>query len=117
MTTMTNIYERLEAKVPTAPKLSMGQLGLTTKAVRLSEIANPAQLNMEKLFDRMGQEATNTWWSALPTELFKATSPPSTNELPTSFKGNTMCPTWDKLIFSPSPTTVQTTIDESTSTS
>ena len=70
MTAMNNIYERLEAKVPTAPKLSMGQLGLTTKAVRLSEIANPAQLNMEKLFDRMGQEATNTWWSALPTELF-----------------------------------------------
>ena len=70
MTTVTNIYERLEAKVLTAPKLSMGQLGLTTKAVRLSEIANPAQLNMEKLFDRMGQEATNTWWSALPTELF-----------------------------------------------
>ena len=70
MTTMTNIYERLKAKVLTAPKLSMGQLGLTTKAVRLSEIANPAQLNMEDFFDRMGQEATNTWWSALPTELF-----------------------------------------------
>ena len=70
MTTINNIYERLEAKVPTAPKLSMDQLGLTTKAVRLSEIANPAQLNMEKLFDRMGQEATNTWWSALRTELF-----------------------------------------------
>ena len=51
---MINIHERLEAKVLTAPKLSMNQLGLTTKAVRLSEIANPAQLNMEDFFDRMG---------------------------------------------------------------
>ena len=45
--TMTNIYERMEAQISTPPKLSMNQLGLTTKAAQLSEIANPAQLTME----------------------------------------------------------------------
>lgn len=50
MMTMINIYERMERQIPTPPKPSMSQLGLTTKAAQLSEIANPAQLIVEDFF-------------------------------------------------------------------
>ena len=108
---MINIYERMEAQISAPPKLSMNQLGLTTKAIQLSEIASPAQLTMEDFLTVLDRSPpTHRGWRCQQncSGMFRVTFP--SNGLPTCFKGNTMCPAGDKLIFSPSPTSAITTL-------
>ena len=101
MATLLNIHVHREPTVPVIPKMTMRTLGLLTRAVNLSQVVNPTNTGPDDYNNASFDTNRDVWWLALPTELFEAITP-ATGVLST-LKGNTMCPRWDKLILSSTP--------------
>ena len=103
MATLVNIHEHREPTIPTMPKLTTGSLGLFTRAINMSQTVNSTGLGPDEFNNMSFDNNMDTWWLALPTELYSAITPET--GLPTTLGGNTMCPRWDKLTMSPAPST------------
>ena len=89
--------------IPAMPKLTTGSLGLLTRAINMSRTVNSTDLGPDEFNNMSFDNNMDTWWLALPTALYSAITPET--ELPTTLRGNTMCPRWDELIMSPTPST------------
>jgi len=92
-----------EPTIPTMPKFTTGSLGLLTRAINMSRTVNSKGLGPDEFNNMSFDNNMDTWWLALPTALYSAITPET--ELPTTLRGNTMCPRWDELIMSPTPST------------
>ena len=103
MATLVNIHEHREPMIPAMPKLTTGSLGLLTRAINMSRTVNSTDLGPDEFNNMSFDNNMDTWWLALPTELYSAITPET--GLPTTLGGNTMCPRWDKLTMSPAPST------------
>ena len=103
MATLVNIHEHREPTIPAMPKFTTGSLGLLTRAINMFRTVNSAGLGPDEFNNMSFDNNMDTWWLALPTELYSAITPET--GLPTTLRGNTMCPCWDKLIMSPTPST------------
>ena len=66
--------------------------------------------NMEPdMYNNAAYDANkDIWWLALPTELFEAVTPPT--GIPSTLRGNSLSPRWDKLILSATPSMAMCTL-------
>lgn len=93
----------MEPTIPQPVKFQMSHLGLLARSIKMSTVNNPDNKGPDEYYEHRANNNQETWWIALPTELFGAICPTEAT-LPTTFKGNMFCPRWDKVIFSQSPT-------------
>lgn len=108
MATLLNIHVASAPTVPVIPKITMSTLGLLTRAVNRSQVANPTNMEPEDYNAAAHNNQADVWWLAMPTEMFEAMTPPT--GIPTTLKGNCMSPRWDKLILSATPTLAMFTL-------
>jgi hypothetical protein len=108
MATLLNIHVASAPTVSVIPKITMSNLGLLTRAVNMSQVANPTNMEPEDYNAAAFNNQEDIWWLAMPTEMFEAMTPPT--GIPTTLKGNCLSPRWDKLILSATPTLAMFTL-------
>lgn len=91
-------------------KASLGSIGLTTRAIKLSSTVNIDGLNAEAFNKKMEDINLEAWWICLPTEIHNSNSAvdPTTGQL-MGMQGNILRPTFDKAIWSTDPGAAVTT--------
>lgn len=100
MTTMVNISQNREPKIPKGSKCKLEQTGLYSKATLQGGLTSQAN-NIDSYNEATSDK--NMWHIASPTE-FLATICKEGKAVPTNIPGNLMMPNWDKVVFSPTPT-------------
>ena len=108
MAKLLNIHVAGVPTVPVIPKITMSNMGLLSRAVNRSQVANPTNMGPEDYNAAAFNNQDDVWWLAMPTEMFEAMTPPT--GIPTTLKGNRMSPRWDKLILSATPTLAMFTL-------
>ena len=108
MSALLNIHLEKEPTVPVIPKITMATLGLLTRAVNMSSVVNRDNMEPDAYNNAAYDANKDIWWLALPTELFEAVTPPT--GIPSTLRGNSLSPRWDKLILSATPSMAMCTL-------
>ena len=89
-------------------KVTLGSIGLTTRAIQMSATNNPEGLNPDAFNMMMENNSLEAWWICLPTEIHQSALCPTTNRL-LGISGNILMPEFDKAIWSTDPGAAVTT--------
>ena len=106
---LVNISKEGEPNIPQIPKITMANMGLLSRAVNMSAVINPNNLELEEFNNAMHNAGQDVWWLATTPEVYAAVCG-SGQQFPTSIPGNMYCPRWDKVVMTTSPTLAITTL-------